>query len=215
MKHDLLGQTFGSLTVLGFSHYTKAGAAYWHVRCVCGVEKTAHGYYMRNGRVNSCGCQKLINFTARMTKHGKYLSREYQTWNSMMGRCLNPTSQAFRHYGARGITICEKWKNFVGFYEDMGDRPDGMSLERIDNEKGYSPDNCRWATHQEQMKNTRRCIHITYNGQTKILKDWARSLGMSNGALRARMNKSDDPEIILRPVATKFRPVPERSRTLK
>jgi len=110
----------------------------------------------------------------------------YYTWGAMLQRCHNPKSSKYQDYGARGITVCEKWHDFLAFYADMGARPQGMTIERIDQNKGYYPGNCRWADNYEQASNKRNNIVVTFNGQTRILREWARHLNIGYAALRHR-----------------------------
>ena len=112
---------------------------------------------------------------------------EYQVWRDMKSRCLNPKSHAWQHYGGRGITVCERWKQFKNFLQDMGARPEETELDRIDNNKGYSPDNCRWATKQQNCANTRRTNRLTHCGQTLSISEWARKVGLSRNTLKSRL----------------------------
>lgn len=114
--------------------------------------------------------------------------RTWHIWRDMRARCTNPKWWLYRYYGARGITVCDRWMaSFKNFFDDMGRRPEGMQLDRIDNSKGYGPDNCRWATRAEQQRNTRQTRHITYQGQTQCLADWAKQAGMAPNALGSRL----------------------------
>lgn len=119
-------------------------------------------------------------------RHGQFGTRTYNIWGKMIQRCLNPKSSNYQHYGGRGILVCERWLDFENFYADMGKAPASLSLDRIDNEKGYSPDNCRWATGKEQCRNTRRNCHLTLNGTTKTVIEWAEYLGVSPKTLYTR-----------------------------
>ena len=122
------------------------------------------------------------------SKHGLVWTREYKIWAGIKDRCLNPKCSNYHNYGGRGITICEEWKNNPArFVSDMGKCPDGYSIERIDNERGYSKENCRWATILEQHQNTRRNIHITFNQETRTLTDWAMHLGVRKQTLSMRI----------------------------
>ena len=113
----------------------------------------------------------------------------YVVWNNMKNRCLNPSNQSFKDYGARSITVCNRWEKFSNFYADMGDKPEKMSLERIDNSKGYSPNNYKWATWKEQQRNTRRNRKIKYWGETRCLAAWAEELNITTDALRYRLSR--------------------------
>lgn len=121
--------------------------------------------------------------------HGGWIfnRRMYQSWQDMKQRCTNPNNHNYKHYGARGISFCDRWSNFDAFREDMGQMPDGMTLDRIDNDKGYSKDNCRWASVDDQRKNQRRYQKYTVNGETMIVSDWAKRLGMHHASLQSRL----------------------------
>lgn len=109
-------------------------------------------------------------------------------WTNMVARCHNPKRPDYRYYGGRGIAVCDRWRgSFAAFVRDMGTRPDGMSLERIDNDGPYSPDNCRWATRDEQMQNTRHTRRLTLNGRTQGLNAWAKEIGINKESLRGRL----------------------------
>ena len=175
-KIEMLDKQYGRLTVK-----SEAGRVGGHLSyvclCDCGQETTVSGPNLRNGTTKSCGCYRAENTTQRLTKHGLSRSIEYKTWTGMHRRCYEETDKNYSRYGKRGIGICERWHSFENFYADMGNKPAGMSIERIDNNKGYSPDNCRWATKVEQSKNRRLTINLTYNGITMCLKDWSRKIG--------------------------------------
>jgi hypothetical protein len=119
--------------------------------------------------------------------HGKYGSPAYSSYHSMMNRCRNKKNNRFKHYGGRGISVSKEWKTFEKFYEDMGDRPEGTSLDRIDNSKGYSKENCRWATNIQQASNRRTVIFLTFKNKTLSLKAWSRELGMRYLTLYGRV----------------------------
>lgn len=116
--------------------------------------------------------------------------KTYQCWQDMKSRCYNKNSQQFKNYGARGISVCDEWlTSFGAFLADMGLKPDGLTLDRINNELGYSPSNCRWATRAEQRKNQRTCHYIEFNGKRQTLTDWAREIGINEETLSARILK--------------------------
>jgi hypothetical protein len=153
---DITGQRFGKYRVMDYAGYTLKACGikqhYWICQCDCGNTKEVEGGNLRRGRIVSCGC----HIQAVKTTHNKSNSRAYTIWCSMLTRCSNPNHKNYRHYGGRGITVCESWQNsFEAFYNDMGDPPENLTLDRIDNEKGYSKDNCRWATWEEQNNNQR------------------------------------------------------------
>jgi hypothetical protein len=151
------GTRFTRLTVIQRGDNTKHKKATWHCRCDCGNMLTVIGVHLTNGNTQSCGCLQREKASAAGDKqklHGMKGTRTYVTWRDMKVRCHNPNSDGYARYGARGITVCDEWReSFVAFLSDMGERPDGMTLDRIDGSKGYSKANCRWATNKEQASN--------------------------------------------------------------
>jgi hypothetical protein len=126
-------------------------------QCECGVIKSVMYNYIKSGRSKSCGCYSIELLKERRIKHSLSNSSEYRSWLSMKTRCTNPNLKQWKDYGGRGITVCPEWLNsFQNFYNDMGKRPDGKTLDRINNNKGYEPSNCRWATSKEQTQNRRK-----------------------------------------------------------
>ena len=111
----------------------------------------------------------------------------YISWHNMKSRCLYKSMGNYERYGAKGVTFDPRWNEYKYFLEDMGERPDGMTLDRIDSSKGYSKENCRWATPAQQQANRKNCMHLTYNGITQTSADWARSLGLAKGAVWNRI----------------------------
>jgi hypothetical protein len=159
---DLVGQTFGRLTVLAPAHVDKGGRAFWKAKCECGSDHVARGDLMRKGGIRSCGCWKSEMRRAAWAgkgrrTHGLSRSKTHGIWASMKSRCLNPNVPTYKYYGGRGIRVCESWMRFENFYRDMGDCPPGYSIERRDVNGDYHPDNCEWIPRNQQAKNRRYC----------------------------------------------------------
>lgn len=185
-----IGKRFSRLVVLR-RHGSLGNAAAWLCQCDCGAVVRAAGNKMRQGKKKSCGCllKEIVKTTS--LKHGHYTNRtpskSYSSWRNMKNRCLNPKVKAYQNYGGRGITVCERWMSFENFYADMGDPPAGMTLEREDNNLGYSPNNCSWATRADQAKNRRNVALVEISGVKKPLTHWALEMGVSvSSALQRR-----------------------------
>ena len=163
---DLVGRWFGWWLVLAihpkrvrYGRHGHAVSVLWLCRCKCGTERVVFGSNLRQGLSTSCGCLKREKTRERNTKHGHAcrgkVTRAYTRWLGMLQRCSDPNHAAYCYYGARGISVCERWLKFENFYADMGDPPPGLSIDRIDNNGNYEPDNCEWATPLQQNHNRR------------------------------------------------------------
>ncbi len=177
----LQGQRFGRLVVIEFSNLDPNRGAFWLCRCDCGKTKAIRGTSLRQGVSKSCGCR------GGKWRHGKCESRVYKVWNNMVGRCYCPSTRRFDRYGGRGISVCDRWRDFLNFYADMGDPPDGLTLNRIDNDGNYEPGNCRWATWSQQMLNTSQ-NELTHKGITLTVKQWANRIGVKYKTLHRRLH---------------------------
>jgi hypothetical protein len=188
--YNLTGQRIGMLVVLERAPSLK-GASTWMCKCDCGTIKRIRGQYLRNGDAVSCGCYVR---TMRKT-HGRKTSKEgtrdrtYTTFTSMKGRVLNPNNPAYCNYGKRGIKICDEWMEggFLRFLADMGERPLGTSLDRIDTDGDYCPENCKWSTPIEQAQNRRNSKLLSLQGRTQTLAAWARELNLSRHVLGKKL----------------------------
>ncbi len=186
---DLSGETFGRLTAHNVIGRNKHNQLLWRCTCECGTEKAVLGMCLRRGEIQSCGCYHKERTSAVHTKHGKTRTPIYAVWRSMMQRCYDKNSHAYNRYGGRGINVCPEWQSFEGFYKDMGDRPEGKSLERINNDGDYAPENVIWADAKAQARNRRSTVFIEHNGERKSLAEWSELSGVKLQTLWARIFK--------------------------
>lgn len=196
---NLAGRQFGRLRVLSFSHIEKRTAR-WLCLCSCGKETTLCGSYLIRGITRSCGC--LVRETTKRisTKHGHAPrakpSPEYICWAAMIRRCFNPNNKSFKDYGARGITVCKQWRgHFEAFLADMGAKPPGTSIHRIENDGNYEPDNCIWATRETHESNKRKPAPRTIviiDGAPYSIKQAAKAYGFSASGVRNRMRSFNE-----------------------
>lgn len=184
---DLTGKMFNRWLVVKYSH-TKNKVAYWNVRCVCGNDRIVSGVNIRHNKTKSCGCLRKLNHSGKT--HGLYYTTSHSVWRNMKTRCNNPKSDRYKWYGRRGIKVCKRWELFENFYADMGEKPKGLTLERIDNNKGYSKKNCKWATHKEQANNRRTSRILTLNGVSLTIAQWSEKLNILPATICNRINKS-------------------------
>jgi hypothetical protein len=189
---DISGQRFGRLFVLRFTEI-KDRSAHWLCRCDCGAEREIRSSYLLSGHSKSCGClSRELLAGGRQRTHGMAGTPIYLVWSAMLNRCRNPRVNGYENYGGRGITVCDEWLSFEQFYADMGDQPPGMSIDRIDNENGYSKENCRWATRKEQTANRRiqrNAITIIIDGNRRAAVEICRERGINPGTFRTRIKR--------------------------
>lgn len=186
---DLTGKTFGRLTVKRKDANNGDGRVLWLCACSCGSTKSVSGQQLRAGKTKSCGCYARESAASRLKTHGMIKTSEYRSWAHAKERCYQIGARNYNRYGGRGIRVCDRWRNsFENFYSDMGPKPTiKHTLDRIDNDRGYSPSNCRWATHKEQNNNKRTNRNITHGGETKTLTQWASSVGINRETLTSRL----------------------------
>lgn len=200
---DLAGQKFGYLTVVEKTNKrSSTGSVMWLCLCVCGKHHEVRSTSLKDGTTKSCGCYFLDvakhKGLAKKT-HGMTGSRVYASWTNMKDRCLNKNNKKYKDYGGRGITICDRWKNsFENFFEDMGDRPKGYSIERMDVNGNYEPSNCKWANAKEQQNNRRNNLIIEYNFQRYTLQQLCDLLGKNSDKVGQRLKRGDSIEWALR-----------------
>lgn len=181
---DIVDRTFGRLRVISLA-YRKNTKVYWKCSCACGNTVFVQSASLHQQRTRSCGCLHLDT----ITKHGNSVIKEHKIWLAMKSRCLNVNDQAYADYGGRGITVCERWaESFDNFFIDMGRCYDNHSIDRIKNNDGYRPDNCKWSTRVEQCNNRRSNIMIDHNGAIKTLTEWCRELNIPYARTWQRIN---------------------------
>lgn len=191
LVRDITGQRFGRLVALEPTSDRIQGRIAWKCTCDCGAYHFSTVTHLLSGNTTSCGCLKRDVIALRNKSnviHGYTNSPTWVSWMLMRQRCTNPKHKSFAEYGGRGITICERWESFENFLADMGERPANHSLDRRDPNGNYAPDNCRWATSEEQANNKRTSRRYTYDGRTQTLAQWAREIGVSRQSLRYRLD---------------------------
>lgn len=181
------GQRFGLLTTVSLGNLPDKKS--WVCLCDCGKSHTAREYHLRIGSILSCGCLRKRKFLERSTSHGMSKTKTYQVWHDMIARCENPSHQSYKNYGGRGISVCERWHDIQLFEQDMGDPPPGMWIERVDNDAGYFPENCKWASRDEQMLNRRTSRLLVFRGRRLTLSQWANELKIDASTLSKRLKR--------------------------
>lgn len=183
------GDKYNFLTAIRFDHRGKYGQQFWLFKCDCGNKKVIAVEDVKRGTTKSCGCMRRELLKESATTHGMKKTPEYDAWGHMKQRCLNKKNKYYKNYGARGIKVCSRWRNsFENFFEDMGKRPKGTSIDRIDNNGNYEPNNCRWTSWKQQNNNKRSSHLLTFGGKTMTIAQWASELGINRHTLYARIN---------------------------
>lgn len=188
--NDLTGKRFERLTVLERAGSSAHKKALWRCVCDCGNEVVVIGSHLLNGNTHSCGCYKRDKTIECRVSHGKSKTRLYHIWKNMRQRCRNPHKPDYCYYGGKGVTVCDKWDDFTCFSKwakDNGYRDD-LTLDRIDVNGNYCPENCRWVSMTEQARNMSRNRIITYKGESHCLSEWGEILGISAKVLGHRIN---------------------------
>jgi hypothetical protein len=196
-ERDLSGQTFNYLTALTYDRTRHR----WRCQCVCGAEKLVFSTALLRGDTKSCGCKKGDIIAEKNIRHGhstgtrRTQSPEYASWAQAIQRCHNEKDGHFADYGGRGIKVCDRWRSsFESFLADMGPRPRGTTIDRVDVNGDYAPGNCRWATPKQQCRNKRTNHYITLRGERLCVSEWSERSGISAGTIVARLARGWDEE---------------------
>lgn len=209
IRIDISGQRFGKFTVVRFT-----GKKFWECRCDCGETRLVKAGDLRNGTRTGCSsCRAPSKIKRPDAAERKAMQR---VWWAMHDRCNNPENPAFHNYGGRGISVCERWRKFDTFYADMAPRPSGFTIDRIDNDGPYAPDNCRWADRVTQGRNRRGNVLITYESETLTIEGWAERLDLPSQRLWHRINRGRTPQeaLAMGRGACRTRYVPRASRSV-
>lgn len=199
---NIAGQRFGRLTVIERVASTKAQAQ-WRCVCDCGKETVVCSQDLRNGHTKSCGCYGLevsVSHTPSFSTHKESRSRLYRVWIGMKGRCNNCKNKAYSYYGGRGIKVCQDWNESYVLFRDWAlanGYQENLTIDRIDVNGNYCPENCRWVSMKVQMNNTRANRRITLNGETKTMAEWSESTGLSYETIRNRTIKGKPADEVL------------------
>ncbi|WP_159467997.1 hypothetical protein [Dyadobacter sp. 3J3] len=203
---DLKGKKFGDLEVIKFSGYSNSKKPQWVCVCSCGKQISVNGADLKAGKSKTCGCKRVSNIIKRCVTHGlsnrvSGKNRLYSIWKGIKKRCYNQNEPGYKNYGGRGITMCDEWMDYMNFHlwATGNGYSDILSIERIRVNENYCPDNCKWATTEEQSNNTRRTIFLEHNGIRKPLSYWAKDLGVSRSALWNRLQRMSFSEAIIKP----------------
>jgi hypothetical protein len=185
--NNYLGMRFGKLQVISRAANNYRGRGMWQCLCDCGKENIVEGAALKRGHTKSCGCLVGEKLGALNRQHGLSWTPEWKIWVAMNRRCNDKGLPQYKDYGGRGISVCDRWKDFALFLKDMGAKPKGMSLDRIDVNGNYEPGNCRWACSKTQARNTRRNRYVTLGEKTQALSAWIEELGLKECTIKARI----------------------------
>lgn len=187
IKNISIGQRFGRLTVKSRLPNKNKDVRFLCI-CDCGKEASVRSDHLKSGKTKSCGCYNKERLISTHTKHNGSHDRLYKTWSSMKNRCSNPKFKQYNDYGGRGISVCSQWYDYALFREWCLSHgyTDGLQLDRIDNDKGYEPENCRFVSRIENMNNRRCCVQVSHNGETLTISQWAERYNIKPGTLFSR-----------------------------
>ena len=209
---DLTGQRFGRLTVIGLSE-RQSRKTYWICQCDCGNVSEHRSDGLLSGAIKSCGCYKKEVSAENVSKnhtHKQSGTRIYRIWQGIKSRCFDINDKRYERYGGRGITVCDEWKNnFLAFYQwaRANGYKENLTIDRIDNNGNYSPENCRWATAKEQANNRSTNVHYKIGNVTKLLSEWCELFGLNFNTILARFNREENITMdkLFRPVESQYR----------
>jgi hypothetical protein len=214
---DISGMKFGRVIPIKRCDYNdKNGNPFWECKCDCGTIFVVRSQCLKSGHTKSCGC--LLNETTikTHTKHNMSRTRPYTIWTNMLSRCsYEKYEKNLKNYIKRGITVCNEWKTFDGFWKDMSEGyADNLSIDRINNDKGYDKNNCRWATSEQQNNNSRINRFLSYEGTTLSVRQWAKKLNIQNQVILSRIKSGRPIEEILSPNPLKYKYAPKEPKPL-
>lgn len=187
----MIGRKFGRLTVEAYHSHGAGRMLKYTCRCECGGMAICYGNNLRTGTSKSCGCLQKERTSAARTTHGKRHTRVWQAWMSMKNRCYTTSAPGYKNYGGRGISVCERWRHsFENFYADMGEQPTTKhTLERLDTNGNYEPENCEWATYTKQARNKRSNRMVDLHGDRRCLAEWIELLGLDPVLVKTRIGR--------------------------
>jgi hypothetical protein len=192
-RENLIGKRFGRLTVIDFDHSDTHRNSYWLCECDCGNKSIVTRGGLTSGNTTSCGCYNKDRVRESTTTHGLSRSPLYKAWRDMRSRCENTNATHYHRYGGRGIEVCDEWKNFENFrdWAEVSGYDSKLTIDRINNNGSYSPDNCRWADRHAQGNNRSTNHIIEYNGQAHNIMEWTKILGVNYSTLWGRLKRND------------------------
>ncbi len=194
---DFVGKRYGRLVIIKSLPNVRQNST-WECVCDCGAVKAVAARHLRSGGTKSCGCWGRENVTAANTKHGWYYTSTYKIWAGMIKRCVNEKTKAYPRYGGRGISVHPPWRDsFEAFLADMGERPAGLSLDRVDNDGNYEPGNCRWTTMKQQNRNRNNNRMLTVFGETHPMATWSEELGIPYSRIQSWLDIGNLEELVI------------------